>query len=372
MRDPGDREHEVVLFGATGFTGGLTARYLANAAPEGFRWALAGRNRDKLERLRDELGADVPLLVADAGDPVALRRVAAATRVVATTVGPYIRYGEPLVAACAEAGTDYCDLTGEPEFVDLMYLRHDARARETGARLVHCCGFDSIPSDLGAYFTVKQLPEDVPIRLEGFLSIHGRPSGGTVASMRLIAMRFPQFVGTNRRRRRAEPTPQGRDARASIGVPHHERVVGGWVVPLPVIDPLIVSRSAKALDRYGPDFTYRHYLALSGVGSGFRSMFRGGLPKPGEGPSPEERAESWFKMRFVGVGGGSRVVTEVSGGDPGYDETSKMLGESAMCLARDDLPKRSGQLTTAAAMGDALIERLRRAGISFEALEDGP
>jgi short subunit dehydrogenase-like uncharacterized protein len=142
-------------------------------------------------------------------------------------------------------------------------------------------------------------------------------------------------------------------------------------MPLPVIDPQIVTRSAQALERYGPDFTYRHYFAFTGSGSGpgLRSLLRGGLPKPGEGPSAEERAESWFKMRFAGKGGGRRVVTEVSGGDPGYDETSKMLGETAMCLARDDLPKRSGQLTTAAAMGNALIDRLGRAGISFEVLD---
>lgn len=370
MPDPVEREHEVVLFGATGFTGALTARYLTRNAPTGFRWALAGRNRSKLERLRDELGSDVPLLVADASDPESLRRVAEATRVVATTVGPYIRYGEPLIAACAEAGTDYCDLTGEPEFVDLMYLRNDARARETGARLVHCCGFDSIPADLGAYFTVQQLPEGVPIRLEGFLSIRGRPSGGTVASMRTIVTRFPQLVGTARRRRHMESSPEDRDVRASMGYPHHEPAVGAWVVPLPVIDPQIVTRSARALDRYGPDFTYRHSFALSGSGPGLRSLLRGGIPKPGEGPNAEERADSWFKMRFVGEGGGRRVVTEVSGGDPGYDETSKMLGETAMCLARDDLPKRSGQLTTAAAMGDALIDRLRRAGISFEVVTE--
>lgn len=370
MREPaGDREHDVVLFGATGFTGTLTAEYLARNAPADFRWALAGRNREKLERLRDKLGSDVPLLVADAADPESLRRVAAATRVVATTVGPYIRYGEPLVAACADAGTDYCDLTGEPEFVDLMYLRHDARARETGARLVHCCGFDSIPADLGALFTVEQLPEGVPIRVRGFLRLRALPSGGTAASARMILTRFPQVIGTARRRRRAESPPEGRAARTSMGYPHYERAVGTFVVPLPVIDQQIVRRSAQTLDRYGPDFSYAHYFAIGGSSVGLAKSLTGRGPKPGEGPSPEERAGSWFKLRFVGEGGGRRVVTEVSGGDPGYDETAKILSETAMCLARDDLPKRSGQLTTAAAMGDALIDRLRRAGITFEVLE---
>lgn len=365
----GDREHELVLFGATGFTGALTAEYLAKNAPPDFRWALAGRNRDKLERLREGLSADVPILIADSGDPASLRRVADSTRVVATTVGPYIRYGEPLVAACADAGTDYCDLTGEPEFVDRMYLGYDSRARETGARLVHCCGFDSIPADLGALFTVEQLPEGVPIRVRAFLRLRARPSGGTAASARMIISRFPQVIGTARRRRRAESQPEGRAARTSKGYPHYERAVGTFVVPLPVIDQQIVRRSAQTLERYGPDFSYGHYLALGGTSVGLAKSLTGRGPKPGEGPTPEERAESWFKLRFVGEGGGRRVVTEVSGGDPGYDETSRMLAETGMCLARDDLPDRSGQLTTAAAMGDALIARLERAGITFAVLD---
>lgn len=162
--DRPERAYDVVLFGATGFVGALTAEYLAAHAPAGCRWALAGRDTAKLERLRERLAsidpacARLPLLRADAQDPVAVRELAASTRVLATTVGPYIWYGAELVAACAEAGTDYVDLTGEPEFVDRMYVEHDARARETGARIVHACGFDSIPADLGAYFTVRQLP----------------------------------------------------------------------------------------------------------------------------------------------------------------------------------------------------------------------
>jgi short subunit dehydrogenase-like uncharacterized protein len=366
-----DREHELVLFGASGFTGALTAQYLARVAPPNLQWALAGRNREKLERLRDELGADVPVLVADVGDSDSLRRVAEASKVVLTTVGPYIRYGEPLVAACAEAGTHYGDLTGEPEFADLMYLRYDARARETGARIVHCCGFDSIPSDLGAFFTVKQLPEGVPITIEGFLRVRGKPSGGTAATMKMMATRLPKIVATARRRRRAEPPVEGRTTHRGAGLPHYERAVGAWVVPLPAIDPEIVRRSARMLDRYGPDFTYRHYLAIDQPGAMARQLWstiRNGTPKPGEGPTPEERAESWFNYRFVGKGGGQTVMTEVSGGDPGYDETAKMLGETGLCLARDELPDRSGQLTTAAAMGDALLERLQRAGIRFEVL----
>ncbi|MBW5484005.1 saccharopine dehydrogenase family protein, partial [Streptomyces bambusae] len=197
---PAERPYDIVLFGATGFVGALTAEYLAVHAPAGTRWALAGRDQQKLERLRDRLAAldpecaKLPLLRADAGDPQAVRDLAAATRVLATTVGPYILYGGELVAACAEAGTDYLDLTGEPEFVDRVYVDHDARARETGARLVHACGFDSIPADLGAYFTVRQLPEGVPLTVDGFMRGGGLFSGGTLASALTALGRAPQAM----------------------------------------------------------------------------------------------------------------------------------------------------------------------------------
>jgi short subunit dehydrogenase-like uncharacterized protein len=157
------REHDIVLFGGTGFTGALTAEYLAANAPASTRWALAGRNMGKLEALRDRLGVDVPLLKADVEDAKSIDAMAESTRVVITTVGPYVEYGEPLVRACAERGTDYTDLTGEPEFVDRMFVKYHEAAESTGARLVHACGFDSIPHDLGARFTVELLPEGVPL-----------------------------------------------------------------------------------------------------------------------------------------------------------------------------------------------------------------
>ncbi len=182
------RSYDVVLFGATGFTGGLTARYLARHAPPGLRWAIAGRNPDKLATVRDQLAAidpslaGLPLLTADVTDPASLRAVATDARVVASTVGPYVQHGEPLVAACAAAGTDYLDITGEPEFVDRTYLRHHAEAVRTGARLVHACGFDSIPHDLGVWFTVKQLPADAAITVDGYVRAGGRFSAGTYHS----------------------------------------------------------------------------------------------------------------------------------------------------------------------------------------------
>ncbi|MCA2224339.1 saccharopine dehydrogenase family protein [Nonomuraea aurantiaca] len=373
------RAYDIVLFGASGFTGALTAAYLARTAGSEVRWALAGRDRAKLERL----GLDVPILIADATDPASLAAIARATRVLVTTVGPYLRYGEPLVAACAEAGTHYLDLTGEAEFVDRMYVRHHRQATATGAKLVHACGFDSIPYDLGVLFTVDRLPEHVPLRVSGFLRSHMRASGGTLASGMTIVSRPLQLLEAGARRRAAEPLPLGRRVSS---LPGGLRYVGGWALPMPSLDPLIVGRSARLLDRYGPDFTYRQYYAVKtlpaalAVAAGAGTMaalaqippvrdWMASRVKPGDGPTPEQRARNWFKVTILGEGGGRRVVTEVAGGDPGYDETAKMLGESALCLAFDDVPEIAGQVTTASAMGRPLIERLRRAGITFSTRE---
>jgi len=385
------RPYDLVLFGATGFTGGLTAEYLSAHGPAEMKWALVGRNRGKLEAVKERLAASSQapapeLIEADAADPEAMRKVAEATRVVVTTVGPYALYGEPLVAACAAAGTDYCDLTGEPEFVDRVWTKYNAEAERSGARLVHCCGFDSIPHDLGAYFTVKQLPEGVPLTVNGYVRSNASFSGGTYHSAINGFGRARQTLSAAKGRRAAEQRPSGREVHSAPARIHRNEQVGGWTVPLPTIDGPIVRRSAAALDRYGPNFTYGHNLVAkhlatvgaigAGVGAGFtlaqlpptRKLLLK-MKAPGEGPSEEKREKSWFKVLFVGEGGGERVVTEVKGGDPGYGETSKMLAESGLCLAFDDLPERAGQLTTAVAMGDALLERLQKAGIGFAVVE---
>ena len=373
----------MVLFGATGFTGALTAEYLAARAGPDVRWALAGRNRARLEAVRAELtdrypdAANVELVSADVDDPASLDALAAATKVVMTTVGPYLRYGEPVVAACAEHGTDYVDLTGEAEFVDRMYVRHHQRATQSGARIVHCCGFDSIPHDLGVLFTVEHLPEGVPLKVEGFVQAGGMPSGGTLATASFALSRPVQAAAARGERRRLEPPLDGRRVRTMRGLPRFVRAVGAWAVPLPTIDPQIIGRSARTLDRYGPDFVYSHYATVPSVPAGLRALrdaaeaWRRGALRPGGGPSAEQRQRSWFRVRFVGEGGDERVVTEVAGGDPGYGETAKMLAEAALCLAFDALPDTAGQVTPAVAMGDALIERLRRAGITFALLERG-
>ena len=385
------RPYDLVLFGATGFTGGLTAEYLARNVPDGCRWALVGRSLPKLEQVRARLVAidptlqALPLLVADAGDPESLRAVAEQARVVITTVGPYVEHGEPLVAACAEAGTDYVDLTGEPEFVDRMYVAHHARAVETGARIVHACGFDSVPHDLGALFTVQQLPAGQPIRMRGFVRSNATFSGGTFASALTAMSRARQMRQALQARRQVEARPEGRRVRTVARRPHFDKDAGYWLVPLPTIDPFVIRRSAAALEQYGPDFEYAHYAAvkrlpvmvggIATVGAVAAAAQLGPLRRQllkrvpqGEGPSDERRARSWFTMSFIAEAGGRTVRTRVSGGDPGYDETAKMLAESALCLAFDDNPPTAGQVTTAVAMGDRLIARLVKAGIKFEVL----
>ena len=262
------RLHDIVIFGATGFAGRLTAEYLARNAPEQCRWAIAGRNVGRLEAIRDQLAAidgrlaELPLLAADVADAESVSELARSARVVVTTVGPYVLYGEPMVAACAAAGTDYVDLTGEPEFVNTTYLRHHETARRSGARLVHCCGMDSIPHDLGAYFTVLQLPTDVPIHVSGVVRVSATISGGTLHSLLTGLSRPAANVRAARERKAADLPPTDRSARAVSGRLHRDRERGDWVVPLPSIDPQVVARSRRALDRYGPSFTYSHYIAV--------------------------------------------------------------------------------------------------------------
>src|SRR4051812_33963404 len=214
-----EREHDIVLFGGTGFTGALTAEYLAANAPASTRWALAGRNMKKLEALRERLGVDVPLLKADVTDEQSMEDVAPSTRVAITTVGPHIEHGEALVKACAEHGPDYTDLTGEPEFVDRMFVKYNAKAKASGARIIHACGFDSIPHDLGTRFTVEQLPEGVPLTVRGYVRAGGAPSGGTFASALTGFSRLRQTIEAARARKPLEPRPVAAARGRSAAVP---------------------------------------------------------------------------------------------------------------------------------------------------------
>ncbi len=377
---------DITLFGATGFTGGLTADYLAVHLPAGATWAIAGRSRAKLEQVAERIastGRTAPeIVLADHTDAVAMAEMARATRVLISTVGPYLQYGEPAVKAAAEAGISYVDLTGEPQFVDQMWLRYHETAVASGAKLIHACGFDSIPYDLGALYTVDQLPDDVPISLKGYIRAKASFSGGTYHSAITQMSQFRASQAAAKQRRAKEIRPTGRRVRGGGKVGRVAAPVKGFGVPLPTIDPQIVLRSARALDIYGPDFSYEHFAhfktrrmvalaapVLGAVAVGaqippLKSLLLK-IKDAGEGPSEEERASSWFTLSLVGEAGGERIVTTVRGGDPGYTETAKMLAESAMCLAFDDLPAVSGQTTTAVAMGSALINRLQNSGIDF-------
>jgi short subunit dehydrogenase-like uncharacterized protein len=397
------KDFDLVLFGATGFTGRLTAEYLAKKRP-GLRWALAGRSRDKLERVRGELAAidpalsDLPLVVGDSLDPASVEAMVRRTRVVCTTVGPYDRYGGPLVAACAEHGVHYCDLTGEPQFIRAMIDAHHERAAATGARIVHCCGFDSIPSDLGVLMLHEHLKASGQ-RLAAahlrVLKLKGGPSGGTVASVLGVADRFRDPEG---RRMIFDPyalnpagAPRGDDRRDLDG-PRRDPDTGHWAAPwlMAAINARVVRRSNALLDfAYGRDFRYDEAIdvgsgplgfaraaAVSAAMGGFaaaalfpptRALIDRIVPASGEGPSPEARERGSFRIAIRGeTARGERIIGRVEGkGDPGYAATAVMLGESALCLSLDELPARGGVLTPASAMGMTLMDRLRAAGMTF-------
>jgi short subunit dehydrogenase-like uncharacterized protein len=379
---------DIALLGATGFTGSLTADYLGGHLPPSAAWAIAGRSAAKLKAIADRIegngGIRPQVLEADVRDEASMAALAAQTRVLITTVGPYLQHGEAAVKACAEAGIAYVDLTGEPEFVDRMWLKYQATAEASGAKIIHACGFDSIPYDLGVLYTVEQLPEGVPISVKGYIRAGGTPSGGTYHSAIGAFSRIRQAGKTAAERKKVESRPTGRRVKGG-GKIGRGADGQGWALPLPTIDPQIVLRSARSLDRYGPEFSYEHFaqfkrlpmmvgtiagagvlMAGSQLGLTRKALLK--LKDVGDGPDEAKREASWFKLRLIGEGGGETVTTQVSGGDPGYTETSKMLSEAAMCLAYDTLPKVSGQTTTAVAMGDALITRLQKAGITFEVL----
>ena len=390
---PDDRPFDITLFGASSFVGVLTAQYLAGAKP-GLRWALAGRNRDKLDAVVRDLPASTPapqLLIANVDDAGSMRALAQSARVVLTTVGPYTHYGEPLVAACAELGTDYVDLTGEPEFFKRMIARYHGTAARSGARILHACGFDSIPHDLGALFTLQALRErlspaerdSTPITIEGFVRTRAKISGGTWQSALQVLSETSSLPSSQ---------PVQVDGRSVGRVPpriHRRAELGQWALPAPTIDPDVVCHSASLLAEYGPQFRYGHYItfknpaqigaflmgagtviALSKVGPTRALLSK--LNPPGRGPSQEERDQSFFRVTFFGKAAGQRVQCRVSGGDPGYSETAKMMAETGLCLAFDRERTRAcaGVLTPAFALGDVLTERLQRAGITFERMSD--
>jgi len=400
----GDRDLDVVVFGATGFVGRLVAGYLAGHAPGGVRIGLAGRSERRLADVRAQLGAAAsawPLLVADSADPVSLAALARAARVVVTTVGPYRAQGLALVQACAEAGTHYADLTGEVLFIrDSIDRCHDV-AVAAGARIVHCCGFDSVPSDLGVLLLHHAARADDAGDLQEttlvMVALRGGVSGGTLASM--MGQEAEVRASEQRRRVVADPYALSPDRAAEPDLgderdPGWARYDGGlrmWTGPFAMagINTRVVRRS-NALQgwAYGRRFRYREVtgfgaspaapllaatvsagLKAAGAGLAFgpsRAMLARLLPGPGQGPSERTRRTGYFRIQIhTRTSAGARYLGTIEAqGDPGYAATSVMLGETALCLAldTDQLPDRAGVLTPATAMGAALATRLRSAG----------
>ncbi|WP_369138338.1 saccharopine dehydrogenase family protein [Modestobacter versicolor] len=401
-----ERAHDLVVYGASGFVGRLLAAHLATAAPAGTRVALAGRSRERLEAVRSGLPGAArswPVLVADTGDDAALAALAARTRVLATTVGPYLRYGLPVVAACARAGTHYADLSGEVLFVRQAIDRCDAVARDTGARLVHAAGYDSVPSDLAALLLADRAAADgagglVDVQLVA--TARGGFSGGTIDSARAQA----EAVGRDRSLRRllADPFALSPDRAAEPDTPQPSTAAppgrlpdGRWTAPFVMasFNTRVVRRSNALQDwRYGRALRYGEVMGtgrgLSGAATAVgvtaalagafgamsfpptRAVLDRVLPAPGTGPDERARERGWFRSVVdAGAEDGRRYRATVAGpGDPGYAATAVMLGQAALALALDGdrLPGRAGSLTPATALGGVLVDRLRAAGHTYE------
>lgn len=402
-----DRELDLVLFGATSFVGQILCRYLVDRhGTDGpLQWAIAGRNPSKLDTVAADTGADVRRIVVDANDRPALDALAASTRVLVSTVGPYALHGSEAVAAVVEAGGDYCDLTGEVPWMRRMIDAHQARAEATGARIVHACGFDSVPSDLGTWFTQQRAIErfgtpcvDVRMSVAG---ARGGVSGGTAASG--LNMFEEMADDPDLRRQTADPYVLApADLRSGppqpgLGRPTRDERFASWVAPF-VMAPAnsaVVLRSHALLGQpWGKDFTYGETMmtgdgavgavkayamtaalgAFAGAASfgPTRSLLSRVVPAPGSGPSPARQQAGWFDIRFVGrTRSGDEIRTRVTGDqDPGYGSTAKMLGEAAAALLDVDRSTTGGGFwTPASALGDVLVERLEaHAGVRFDVL----
>ncbi|SOE39099.1 saccharopine dehydrogenase family protein [Delftia acidovorans] len=388
---------DLVVHGATGFTGRLVVEYLLRRYPagSGLRWAMGGRNAAKLAAVRDELGApaDTPLVVTDTGNPASLQALMEQTRLVLTTVGPYQLYGNELVAACASAGVDYADLCGEPAWMRQMIDAHEAAAKASGARIVFSCGFDSIPFDLGVFMLQREMQArfgQPAQRVRGRVrKMKGTFSGGTAASLKAtMAAAAAQPGVLELLRNPFSLTPGFEGPRQPSGSkPMVDEVLGLWVAPfvMAAINTRNVHRSNFLLGHaYGADFVYDEMMvtgagekgeALANAVAADKSLGADDGPKPGEGPSREERESGFYDVLFIGTdtAGHSLRVGVKGDRDPGYGSTSKMITEAAVCLLQDAPDTPGGIWTTAPAMGNALIARLKaNAGLSFTVEEQNP
>ncbi len=404
---------DVVVFGATSFVGQILTRYLFDefGLDGKLRWAAAGRSLPKLEALRKSLGrgnGKLELLQADAADERSLHQLCKKARVIVSTVGPYALYGEPLVRVCAETGTDYCDLTGEVQWMRRMIHKYEKVAQASGARIVHNCGFDSIPSDLGVHYLQRQARErfgqpctTVKMRVR---SMRGSFSGGTVATVLNVLKEVKANPAL--RKQLADPysiCPPGsvkRVRQANVGLAEYDSDFKAWVAPfvMSAINTRVVHRTNALLhDAYGPEFRYdeavltgrgwRGRLTATMMSTGLGAFMVAGsigtvrallekyvLPAPGQGPSPEAQLKGGFDLRFHGrTQPGDVLRTRVTGDrDPGYGSTAKMLGQAAACLAGDHARKRvaGGFWTPATAFGDRIVDRLQaHSGLTFEVLD---
>jgi len=402
-----DKNFDIIVYGATSFVGQIITRYMHEQFSDGsIKWAIAGRSLSKLRMVSDTIGlSGVELIVADAADENALVQLCARTTVVMSTVGPYALYGDLLVQVCATTGTHYCDLTGEPQWIRKMQSRHAADAKASGARIVHCCGFDSIPSDLGVHFlqrlALEQFGQSCDRIAMRVVSIKGGASGGTIASM--VNMVKEAVSDAELRQELKDPyslCPPGHGFSApqpDVKIAY-DNVYGSWIAPFVMagINTRVVHRSnALSSNSYGDEFRYEEAV-VTGEGAKGKRMARAAtwgvnalmvglavpplrwlletvvLPKPGEGPTEKAQLEGGFDLVFLGsTAKGDTTGCRVTGDrDPGYGSTAKMLSQAAACLAKDVPAEVAGGFwAPATIMGDVLIERLKaHAGLSFEML----
>lgn len=399
--------YEIVVYGATSFVGQILCRYLVDQYPNNeVSWAAAGRSQSKLNGLLKELGKEIPIIVADADDEKALQTMVDQTKVIISTVGPYALYGSTLVKVCAQSGIDYCDLSGEPQWIRKMITQHEAQAKESGARIVHCCGFDSIPLDLGNLFLQQQAQEkysrpctEVKMAVK---ALKGGGSGGTIASV--INMIKEASADASLRKGLTDPyylcseqhgfTEKQRDVKMAVYDDDFQAWVGPFIMA--AINTKIVHRSNELNGKaFGENFkydevmitgtTFSSRLAASGIGIGLgvfpllvalpptRFLIEKIVPKPGEGPSPYQQEHGHYDLRFKGkTDGGEKLTVKVTGDrDPGYGSTAKILVQAGLCLAQDisKTDKAGGFWTPATAMGKPLIKRLTdNAGLEFSVI----
>jgi short subunit dehydrogenase-like uncharacterized protein len=384
-----ERQYDVVVFGASGYTGRLVAEYLNEQYPNAeFSWAMAGRSIEKLTAVRSEMGISdaIPLIAVDSDDPASLEAMVKSAGVVITTVGPYQLYGEELVKQCATHGTDYVDLSGEPAWMHHTIAMYNSAAKASGARIVHSCGFDSIPFDLGVYHLqehAKAVTGHTVSRVKGRVrAMNGSFSGGTIASLRATmtaAAAQPEIIATLMNPFALTEGFAG-PAQPDGDQPQYDEELKSWSAPfiMAAINTKNIHRSNFLMGHpYGEDFAYDEMMltgdgdegkALADFVAKDKTLAESPL-KPGEGPSPEERKAGNYEAIFVAQGaGGEMLITSVAGDrDPGYGSTSKMLAEAALCLLNNPELGEGGVTTPAAAMGQPLIDRLQEnAGITFK------